>query len=76
MRMSKKGWGRVRSYLKSTRGVSALEYAILVGVIAVALTAALTSFSGELTKALTTLSAKVTSTVATVGPAPPPAASP
>ena len=45
MKMSKKVWGRVRRYLKSTRAVSALEYAILVGVIAVGITAALGLFS-------------------------------
>ena len=70
MRMNKKVWGRVRRYLKSTRAVSALEYAVLVGVIAVALTAALTAFSENLQTALTTLSGKVTTAVGTVGSTP------
>ena len=34
-------------YLRNTRAVSALEYAILVGVIAVAIAAALGAFSGR-----------------------------
>ena len=63
MRMSKKVWGRVRRYLKSTRAVSALEYAILVGVIAVGLTLALGTFKDSLTAALATLGTKVGTTV-------------
>ena len=39
-------------YLRTTRGVSALEYAILVGVIAVAIGAALTTFSGQIKTAM------------------------
>lgn len=39
-------------YLRTNRAVSALEYAILVGVITVAMAAAMTTFSGEITKAL------------------------
>ena len=35
-------------YLRNTRAVSALEYAILVGVIAVAIVAALQTFSGQI----------------------------
>ena len=42
-------------YLRNTRGVSALEYAILVGIIAVAIAAALTTFSGEITDAMNTI---------------------
>ena len=48
--MSKKVWGRVRRYLKSTRAVSALEYAILVGVIAVGITVALGAFKIRLSR--------------------------
>ena len=66
MTMSKKVWGRVRRYLKSTRAVSALEYAILVGVIAIAVTAGLTAFSGTLETAITKLGTEVTKAVATV----------
>ena len=39
-------------YLRTTRGVSALEYAILVGVIAVAIVAALQTFSGQIKTAM------------------------
>ena len=42
-------------YLRTNRAVSALEYAILVGIIAVAISAALVTFSGNITKALTTV---------------------
>ena len=66
MRMSKKVWGRVRRYLKSTRAVSALEYAILVGVIAIAVTVGLTAFSGTLKTAIADLGTKVTKSVATI----------
>ena len=46
-------------YLRNTRAVSALEYAILVGIIAVALSAALVTFSGNITKAMKTVGDKV-----------------
>ena len=36
-------------YLRNNRAVSALEYAILVGIIAVAISAALVTFSGNIT---------------------------
>ena len=41
-----KGFAR---YLRTTRAVSALEYAILVGVIAVAMAAALATFGDNIT---------------------------
>ena len=43
---------RFRRFLKANEAVSALEYAILVGVIAVAVGAALFTFSGEIGDAL------------------------
>ncbi len=46
-------------YLRNTRGVSALEYAILVGVIAVAIAAALGTFSGQIGKAMNTIGTDV-----------------
>ena len=46
-------------YLRNNRAVSALEYAILVGVIAVAIAAALTTFSGTITAALVRVGADV-----------------
>ena len=43
---------RFRRFVKANQAVSALEYAILVGVIAVAIAAALATFGGSLTTAL------------------------
>ena len=48
-----------RRFAKANEAVSALEYAILVGVIAVAIGAALVTFSGKITAALTTVGNKV-----------------
>ena len=42
-------------YLRHTRAVSALEYAILVGVIAVAVAAALVTFSNDVQTAITNI---------------------
>ena len=49
-------------YLRNTRAVSALEYAILVGMIAVAIAAALTTFSGNITSALTNIGTSISTT--------------
>ena len=46
-------------YLRSTPAVSALEYAMLIGVIAVVISAALLTFSGNLTPVLTSIGGKV-----------------
>lgn len=46
-------------YLRNTRAVSALEYAILVGIIAVVISAALVTFSGNLTPVLKNVGDKV-----------------
>ena len=46
-------------YLRNNKAVSALEYAILVGVIAVAVAAALVTFSGNMTKGITNVGDKV-----------------
>lgn len=43
---------RFKAFLRGERGVSALEYAILVGVIVVGVAAALTTFSGDIATAL------------------------
>jgi len=55
-------------YLRHNRAVSALEYAILVGAIAVAMGAAMATFSTELTKALKTIGDKVGQTQMTGTP--------
>jgi Flp pilus assembly pilin Flp len=47
---------RFRRFLQANEAVSALEYAIMVGVVAVALMAALTTFSGTITEALNKIS--------------------
>ena len=49
----------LRRFARTNEAVSALEYALLVGVIAVALSAALVTFSGEIEKALTTIGTEV-----------------
>ena len=46
-------------YLRNTRAVSALEYAILVGVIAVAIVAALNTFSGQIKTAMDSIGTEV-----------------
>ncbi len=53
---------KVDRYLRNTCGVSALEYAILIGIVAVALSAALVTFSDNITSALTNIGGKVAST--------------
>lgn len=50
---------RGKGFIRGTKAVSALEYAILVGVIAVAVGAALVTFSGNITTALNTIGTKV-----------------
>ena len=46
-------------YLRTTRAVSALEYAILVGAIAVAMAAAMAAFTDDIGKALQTIGGTV-----------------
>lgn len=65
--------GRVCEYLRSTRAVSALEYAILVGVIVVAATIAIGTFGDQIEAALKTIGDNVTNTVTDVGTEEPPA---
>ena len=50
---------RLRRFLKANEAVSALEYAILVGVIAVAVGAALVTFGGDITTAIAAIGGKV-----------------
>ena len=59
--------GRIGRFLRDTRGVSALEYAILVGVVALAVGAALTVFGGQITDAVKTIGDNLEATHATVG---------
>lgn len=54
---------RLRRFAKANEAVSALEYAILVGVITVGVGAALVTFSGNITNALNTIGSGVETTV-------------
>ena len=54
-------------FLRGNEAVSALEYAILVGVIAVALAAAMLSFSDTLRDAIVALFARIPAITAGVG---------
>lgn len=58
---------RAHEYLHSTRAVSALEYAILVGVITVAVSVAIGTFGEQIAAALTTISGNLTTTVEGIG---------
>lgn len=46
-------------YLRSTRAVSALEYAILVGIVATAIAAAMATFSTQISTALGTIGTSI-----------------
>ena len=50
---------KVADYLRHTRAVSALEYAMIVGVIAVAIATALSTFSGNITTVLNAIGTQV-----------------
>ena len=49
---SKTSRSRIRRFLRRSEGVSALEYAILVGVIALVVGVALNEFSGQIADAI------------------------
>ena len=53
---------RFRRFLKANEAVSALEYAILVGVIAVAVGAALVAFGGNITTAVQAIGTDIAAT--------------
>ena len=50
---------RFRRFLLANEAVSALEYAILIGIIATVLTTALIAFGGKIKAALATVGAEV-----------------
>ena len=56
---------RLRRFARANKAVSALEYAILVGVIAVGIAAALATFEDSLTTALGTIGTAVGGITAT-----------
>ena len=51
---------RLRHFGRSGKAVSALEYAILVGVVVVAIGTALATFSDNITAALNTVAGQIT----------------
>ena len=51
---------RFRRFLRANEAVSALEYALLIGIIATVLTTALIAFGEKITGALTTIQDEVT----------------
>ena len=49
-------------YLRHTRAASALEYAILMGIMTLVISAALVTFSGNITPVLQTIGSKIAAT--------------
>ena len=50
---------RIKAFVRDSKAVSALEYAILVGVIAVAIAVTLNTFSGNINEAITDIGVKI-----------------
>jgi len=61
---------RVWEYVRDSKAVSALEYAILVGVIAVGVGMAVMTFSGDITNAVEGIGDKVNQTDEKAGTVP------
>ena len=57
--MIERQWQGFRRFLRASEAVSALEYALLVGIITVALGAALTTFSGDIQTTIAGIGADV-----------------
>ena len=53
---------RLRRFPRATKAVSALEYAILVGVISIAVAAALVTFGGNITAAINAIGTGIDTT--------------
>ncbi len=60
---------RFRHFLRAREGVSALEYAILVGIITVGIGTAVAAFSGNLTTVIGQIATNVTGTASNFGTA-------
>lgn len=58
---------RLRRFPRANEAVSAIEYAILVGVIAVGMAAALAAFETQISAALTTIGAQIGGTTVAGG---------
>ena len=56
-----------RRFVGSEAGASALEYAILVGVVSVALVATFTTFNAEIRDALAQVGSNIVSTASGIG---------
>ena len=65
--------GRLRRFLRATGAVSALEYAILVGVVAVASVGLMGTFSTNVKSAISQISQNLGTLTAGTGNNPPPA---
>ena len=63
----KKGLKSLVGYVRGTRAVSALEYAVLAGVIVVGMAAALATFSDTITAALANIGKNITATTKDTG---------
>ena len=57
-------------YLRNSKAISALEYAILLGVISVALVAALGAFSNSITNTINAIAGNINTSAGTVGSTP------
>jgi len=57
----------LRRFVRSEAGASALEYALLVGVVSVALLATFTAFSDEIGDALSQIGSNLVSTASNTG---------
>ena len=58
---------RIKAFVRDSKAVSALEYAILVGVVAVAAFGILTTFNNEVQTAVDTIGTNVKGKVKNVG---------
>ena len=67
---------RLRRFLKATEAVSALEYAILVGVVTVAVGGAIFAFSGQIGTAIQGIGNQVQDSGNNIGTFNPPAPTP
>ena len=57
---------RIRRFIRATKAVSALEYAILVGIITIAVGAAIATFSKDISDAVAAIGTGLDETVKTV----------
>ena len=58
---------RIRRFLRASEAVSALEYALLIGAVTVAIGAAIATFSDTVSTVIENIGTRVTNTTNTVG---------